>query len=374
MADLKSITVITPGYPSKFFPAKGAFVENLVREWEKIQLAVNVIAPTALHRSMIERINQNNAIRPAYFSFGGNRRFNIDLLELSRRNFVNAAMLEIKRQPVPDAYYGKFLFPAGIVAQQAGDLYNRPAFVDMGESRFLETLSDAEKRAASNVLKKMDGIFCVSKRLQDEVLELGAKPDSVFLAPNGVDLDRFKPLNQESCRKRLDLPKEAFILAFTGYFIERKGPLRVLQALNLLNDENLYAVFLGQGAQTPQGKSVLRASPVSHDQLPLWLNASDAFVLPTLGEGHCNAINEAMACGLAIISSDIPDIRPQVPADAGILVDPMDIEALANAIKRLVEDARLRKSMGEAAYKHQFENSRVPRGISIYNRMLRITA
>ena len=72
-----------------------------------------------------------------------------------------------------------------------------------------------------------------------------------------------------------------------------------------------------------------------NEYLPVWLNAADVFVLPTTAEGSCNAISEAIFCGLPVISSDIPEIREQVPTGKAILINPLDIQAMADAIREV---------------------------------------
>ena len=86
-----------------------------------------------------------------------------------------------------------------------------------------------------------------------------------------------------------------------------------------------------------------------HEQVPAWLRAADLFVMPTLAEGSPNAVLEAMACGLPVVSSDIPALREAVPPEAGRLVDPLDVRALGAAIGALVDDVELRTRMGRAA-------------------------
>jgi glycosyltransferase involved in cell wall biosynthesis len=70
----------------------------------------------------------------------------------------------------------------------------------------------------------------------------------------------------------------------------------------------------------------------------MFLNASDVFILPTLAEGSCNAILEALACGIPVVSSDIPAIRDDFGREPPMfLADPRDSGALATQLDRILE-------------------------------------
>jgi glycosyltransferase involved in cell wall biosynthesis len=81
-----------------------------------------------------------------------------------------------------------------------------------------------------------------------------------------------------------------------------------------------------------------------------FMESLDVFVMPSFSEGTPNSIVEAMACGRPIIASDVGGIPDMIGDDAGILVPPGDIAALAKAMLRLAHDPDLRESMGRAAY------------------------
>lgn len=85
--------------------------------------------------------------------------------------------------------------------------------------------------------------------------------------------------------------------------------------------------------------------------IPVYLNAADVFVLPTLAEGCCNAIIEAMACGLPIISSNLPFNWDVLNDKNSILIDPNNIKQIADAIQRLRDCPELRFKMSEEALK-----------------------
>ena len=77
-----------------------------------------------------------------------------------------------------------------------------------------------------------------------------------------------------------------------------------------------------------------------------FLNAADAFLLPTRNEGCCNALVEAMACGLPLITSDRDFNRDIAGADNAILIEPDDVDAIARAICTLRDDPGRRRALG----------------------------
>ena len=79
-----------------------------------------------------------------------------------------------------------------------------------------------------------------------------------------------------------------------------------------------------------------------HDDLALFYNACDVFALPTRMEGCCNAIVEAVACGLPVVSSDRLFNRDILDETNAILIEPDDVDGLTEAIRKLRDDAALR--------------------------------
>jgi glycosyltransferase involved in cell wall biosynthesis len=123
---------------------------------------------------------------------------------------------------------------------------------------------------------------------------------------------------------------------YTGAFNHDKGVLRVQEAA--LQIPELKMIYIGGGKDEPEGNNILFKGRVAHDKVPLYLSAADFFVLPTLAEGCCNAIIEAMACGLPIISS-IGAYNDDILSDEySIRVDPNDVAAISSAMKMLTDD------------------------------------
>ncbi|MCA9506602.1 MAG: glycosyltransferase family 4 protein, partial [Myxococcales bacterium] len=193
-----------------------------------------------------------------------------------------------------------------------------------------------------------DGVVAVSPWIHDLCVDRYAvDPRRIRVFPNGVDLERFEPMDRGRARAILGLPQDRPVVVFVGHFIERKGPLRVLEAIRAHPEAG--AVFIGDGPQRPSGPQVLFAGSVAHDEIPTWLSAGDVFALPTLEEGSCNAVIEAMACGRAVITSDIPSIRDLTGPDAARLVDPHDVTALSEAIATLLAQESRRDELARRA-------------------------
>ncbi len=357
------IRMITQNFPSPRYPDRGAFVHRLVRQWIDLGHRVDVVAPDtvadrlrSLRRTVrpVEEVSGSD-VRPTYFSVGNSSRGLVHRFRITRRNFVRATRRAGRTLPLPDVAYGKFLFRGGEAALDLASHTGVPAFADLGESWSFLDLERRSRTDATEIMSGLTGVICVSKRLQDEAIALGVPSERTLLAPNDVDLDRFRRHDRAEARERLGLPPDRCIVAFSGHFVERKGPLRVAAAISRL-DAHVGAIFLGRGHQAPTGEEVLYSGSVPNDEMPIWLSAADIFVLPTLAEGHCNAINEAMACGLPIVTSDIDDVRSQVDPSFALLVDPGSVDAISDAVDRLYRDETLRERMGRSAY----ESMRVP--------------
>lgn len=361
---LKHACVITPNYPDPWFIERGAFVDRLVRIWQQEGLVVDVVAPRSYwnllknwtrSKHKTNNIAGDNIVYPSYLSVSNKKIASINLALASRKYFVNAAEKGVAKCSNPDFYYGQFLMNGGFAALKTGKTYHLPAFCDVGESILTDRMSTKEIKLAKEIVQGLDGLVCVSNKLKQEVIELGANPERVMYHPNTVDLNRFYPRDKLESRKRLNLPEDEKIAVFTGHFIERKGPLRVLEALNKQKNIPVKGVFIGRGEQKPGGEHVLHAGPVPNEEVPVWLSAADLFILPTLHEGHCNAINEAMACGLPVVSSNIPEVQNQVVPGTGILVDPNNVDEIAMAISQLLSNEKKRLEMGQYAFRIQKE-------------------
>lgn len=249
----------------------------------------------------------------------------------------------------PDVLYGHFLAPSGVTAARLGKKLHIPVFFACGEAQ--DTISQYGEEKARKDLQNVSGIIAVSTQLKKYLTEEHRviSPDKVIVLPNGYDVQRFKKIDKSVARNKLGLPQDMVIASFVGAFNERKGILRVCEACEKI--DNVGLICAGLKDQKPYGKNLLLATHLNPDEVPLFYYASDFFVLPTLAEGCCNAVVEAIACGLPVISSDLPFNDDILDDSYSIKVNPYSVDDIYRAIKTLAQDAELRKKMSAEALK-----------------------
>lgn len=261
--------------------------------------------------------------------------------------------------------YAHFLSNA-FVAYEALSEYNKPIYAAIGEYNNLEVRKAYYSSAYfSSILRKISGFIAVSPQIRNRLIKYGVKENKIMLKPNAVNLDIFYPRNKLEMRSKYSLPKDKILAIFVGRFVENKGPKMMLKATE--NLEGLGLIFVGGGPQILEGNNVVYKDSVSSAKVPELLSAADLFVLPTLHEGSCNAIVEAMACGLPIISSDIPEIHFQCDPSFSILVDPLNVKALESAIKSILGDEERSAEMSKNALEHSKNFEIGERAFSILN-------
>lgn len=349
---IKSILIITPNYPIEGDPVY-PFVKNLCDEFAKKGYDINVLAPQSitsafLHKKKLRPKKRNYVVdghkvtvyQPYSFTplHGTLKLYNYMIKQSTLKAL---RILHLK----PDVCYCHFWCSAYWVMPYMKK-HNIPVFVASGESQISTLLS--EKDNYPNFKDYVKGVVCVSGKNRDESIALGyTSIDKCVVIPNAVNAALFHERNKAECRSRLGFPQDAFIVAFVGWFIERKGPIRVAKAIDQVG--GVKCLFIGKGEQDPQCEGILFKGQVSHEEVPLYLGVADCFVLPTLHEGCCNAVIEAMACGLPVISSNLPFNWDVLDKTNSIMIDPTNVEQIAEAIRELRDNQKLCKSLAEGA-------------------------
>jgi teichuronic acid biosynthesis glycosyltransferase TuaC len=340
-----NIRICAKNYPSPARPHQGTFLYALVQELASLGASVSVTSPQPLSmgRTRLRPATYGPEVapvdRPRFVSCSVGKVGPLRLGRLTSRSFRASADRSVRASgEVPDLFYGHFLFMGGDAAVELGRRYGRPSVIALGESDITRYEDWLGLDRVTAVVHGAAGVLCVSPTLRDYCISvLGVPTPRLLLAPNGVDCRRFAPHPRRLVRERLGFPLDRPIISFVGHFNDRKGPDRVLKAAELSRHAPL-TIFLGHGTVRPSGPGVLHVGAVPHSTVALYLSASDLFVLPTLAEGSCNSILEALACGIPVVSSDIASVREDIGAHPPVfLCDPLDVDALTAQIDAVLD-------------------------------------
>ena len=178
---------------------------------------------------------------------------------------------------------------------------------------------------------------------------LGIGAARIRVIPNGVDISRFAP--DGPVATRTDEP----LLVSVGRLSYQRGPDTAVAALALMRTPEARLRLVGEGDDLPSIERQVRALGLTaRVELPGFrpdpapdLRAADVVMIPSRYDGMALVLLEAMACGAAIVATDVAGASAL--DGAGILVPPADPEALAAAADELLADANRRQSLGRAA-------------------------
>lgn len=290
--------------------------------------------------------------RPWYLHLSSNRM----VMKYSMNNHYQSVIRTINKEKLmPDYVYGHFIYQCGITAARVGLCKGIPAYCAVGENSnrlikgSMPYSTGVDYCSWVDYLKYLSGIISVSE-YNLELLYSGGfieKGQRTLVAPNGIDHNNFYYIDKKEARSKLGIPQDCFIVAFTGAFSERKGFNRLCEALDSL--DNVYSIFMGKGERGPTCHNVLWSGCVPNNELKTYLCSADIFVLPTDGEGCCNAIIEALACGLPVVSSDLPFNDGILNEKNSIRIDVTSVSAITYAIRRLQKSPELRKRLSVGA-------------------------
>lgn len=245
-----------------------------------------------------------------------------------------------------DLIHAHYTWPSGSVAVELKKNYPVPVVITEHTSNTFCNAIDRRDKIFIHTWNKVDKIIRVRESDVSAFSRVNISLQKVISIPNGYDNKKFYPMDMQECRELLHLPQDKKLILNVGNpYSEVKGHKYFIEAISqiLTCRKDIFCVIVGAGKLCTnldhQIRSlgledyVMLAGRKPHSEIPLWMNACDLFVLPSLNEGNPTVLPEALGCGKPFVGTKVGGVPEIVTSDEyGLLVDPADPEDLAEKI------------------------------------------
>jgi len=211
------------------------------------------------------------------------------------------------------------------------------------------------------ITKGSDRYITYGTKAKEYLEYFGAKSEKIYIGTNTVDMEDFKN-RVEEYRNKDNFPKERkqypkYLLLYIGQLINRKGIIQVLEALDILGDQEIGLLVVGSGPEEKNLKIFCKENKLQNvffegfqqqEMLPKYYALADIFILPSFEEVWGLVVNEALASGLYVLSSKYAGASYDLIKECwnGEVFDPNKVEEIVELIKRVkekIEDIRERR-------------------------------
>jgi glycosyltransferase involved in cell wall biosynthesis len=210
-------------------------------------------------------------------------------------------------------------------------------------------------------LHSCDGFIVPGKSSMEYIRQMAGASGNIFVAPNAVDVALFSSrahaarARGERLRGERGLPQRYFL--FAGRMVKAKGVLDLLEAYGRLSTDlraDVGLVFAGEGPLRAECEAIARAifpgavhfaGFVHRDELAGYYGLAECFVFPTHSDPWGLVVNEAMACGLPVICSQVAGCAADLVKTNGRVVAVHEVEQLKTAMREIAMDRKLRERM-----------------------------
>jgi glycosyltransferase involved in cell wall biosynthesis len=294
------------------------------------------------------------------------------ILELIRRHHLKF-----------DLVHSHFIWPQGYSGTRVKSAYDTPLVITAHGYDIYDLPFRSEKWRAivESVLNQADHIITVSNA-NAACLENLDVDTPVSILSNGFNPEKFHVRDTVESRNRLGLPLDKAIILMIGNFEPVKGHFSLISAIEEILHErkDLLCILIGDGKIRNNVENEVKNKQLTpyfhfvgqtvHDQIPLWISASDLVVLPSLSEGNPFVMFEALGSGKPFLGTRVGAIPDVIISDEfGYVMDPGNVESIAHSIMKALNTQWDNEKI--AKYASQFTMDRImQKTMDIYQRLL----
>jgi glycosyltransferase involved in cell wall biosynthesis len=323
-------------------------------------------------------------------------------LAIYYENLYTANVSDVIAKNKINLIHAHFAYPEGLVGLLAKKRTGKPLVVTchgydiniVPEVSYGIRLSKKHDALVRMVLENTDAIICVSTKLRDEVLKLGANVKKTFVVFNSVDLDLFRPPKKyelaeiKGIRKLLEVSEDEFLILNARHLKPIYGVEYLIMAAKLVTEQvkNVKFIIAGDGELKEKldmmihslgiEKNVKLIGTLPRALMPKLMRASSLYVNTSLSDGMSPSMLQACASGLPIVSFDVGGASDIIDDGVnGFLVPLKDYKTLASKIIFMLKNSDMIKRFsvnGRKKAEEYFDiNKRIRKMINIYDKLSR---
>lgn len=395
-----NILVLSSLFPSSVAPNSGLFVrERMFRVARHANLTVVSPVPWFPGQQLIRlfrrdyrpqppKIEVQDGIRvyfPRFLAFPGVlRHLDAFMMYLCCLPLVRKLSVE-QGITIVDSH---FTYPDGLAATRLAKTLGLKSIITLRGTEIPHSKIRGRTRQLLKAWRQADRLFAVSDSLRRHAVSLGADAAKFKVIGNGIDTEKFQPVDKRVARRQLGIKEDSRVLITVGGLVERKGFHRVIECLPDLLRDHPDLIYLIVGAASAEGdygaqiselaarldvsKHVVFLGALEPGKLNVPLSAADIFVLSSSNEGWANVILESMACGTPVVATDVGGNAEVVNSEElGFIVPFGDGQQLTEAIKRALRQPWSERRLAQYALDNHWSN-RVNAILEEYDQLVKI--
>ncbi len=269
-----------------------------------------------------------------------------------------------------DLIHAHYTWPNGAVAIEMKKEFNVPVVITEHTSLTFRKVIEKKDPIYIKTWKACDAIIRVRKGDICNIIELGIAKEKIYYGPNGYGEGFLQFEEKSAIRKRLNLPvNKKIILNVGNLYSEVKGHKYLLEAMVeiLKKRKDVFCIIVGEGKlrnnlenlilQLGLEKYVKLVGSKPYSEIPLWMNAADLFVLPSLSEGNPTVMFEALGSCLPFVGTRVGGVTEIITSsDYGLLCEPANPKDLAEKVLMALDKEWNRKKISKYANRFTWEN------------------